>query len=115
MIFDAAETSPRIFGFDKTIFGNKKIQRQSCQSKSMTHFPGVFRVAKKGYFISSIAIYDYMNSPGGDWAIISIDGAITRAKILHKSRGRYVIVEDSKEGKYVNRVIDAEDIMQVEK
>jgi hypothetical protein len=56
-----------------------------------------------------------MNSPDGDWAIISIDGAITRAKILHKSRGRYVIVEDSKEGKYVNRVIDAEDIMQVEK
>jgi hypothetical protein len=78
-------------------------------------FPCVFRVAKKGYFISSIAIYDYMNSPDGDWAIISIDGAITRAKILHKSRGRYVIVEDSKEGKYVNRVIDAEDIMQVEK
>jgi hypothetical protein len=56
-----------------------------------------------------------MNSSGGDWAIISIDGAITRAKIQHKSRGRYVIIEDSKEGKYVNRVIDAEDIMQVEK
>jgi hypothetical protein len=56
-----------------------------------------------------------MDFPGGDWAIISVDGAITRAKIVHKSRGRYVIVEDSKGGKYVNRVIDAGDIMQVEK
>jgi hypothetical protein len=48
-------------------------------------------------------------------AIISIDGAITRAKIVHKNWGRYVIVEDSKGGKYVNKVIDAGDIMQVEK
>jgi hypothetical protein len=51
----------------------------------------------------------------GDWAIISIDGVITRAKIMHKSRGKYIIVDDSKDGKYLNRVIDAEDIMQVEK
>jgi hypothetical protein len=56
-----------------------------------------------------------MSSPNGDWAIVSIDGAITRVKIVHKSRGRYVIVEDSKDGKYLNRVIDAGDIMQVEK
>ena len=45
--------------------------------------------------------------PSGDWAIISIDGVITRAKIIHKSRGRYAIVEDSKDGKYINRIIDA--------
>jgi hypothetical protein len=56
-----------------------------------------------------------MDYPDGDWAIISIDGSVTRAKIVHKSRGRYVIVADSKEGKYVNRVIDAGDIIQVEK
>ena len=53
--------------------------------------------------------------PDGDWAVISIDGAITRAKIIHKSRGRYAIIEDSKDGKYVNRIIDAGDIIQVEK
>lgn len=56
-----------------------------------------------------------MDIPSGDWAIISIDGVITRAKIVHKSRGEYMIVEDSKDGKYVDRVIDAGDIMQVEK
>ncbi len=56
-----------------------------------------------------------MDLPSGDWAIISIDGTITRAKIVHKSRGKYVIVEDSKDGKYFNRVIDAGDVMQVEK
>jgi len=41
--------------------------------------------------------------PSEDWAIISIDGVITRAKIMHKSRGKYIIVEDSKDGKYINR------------
>ena len=56
-----------------------------------------------------------MDFPHGDWAIVSIDGLITRVKIVHKSRGRYVIVEDSKDGKYINRVIDAGDILQVEK
>ena len=56
-----------------------------------------------------------MDPPSGDWAIISIDGAVTRAKIVHKSRGKYMIVEDSKDVKYLNRVIDAGDIMQVEK
>jgi hypothetical protein len=40
---------------------------------------------------------------------------LQRAKIMHKNRGKYVIVEDSKDGKYINRVIDAGDIMQVEK
>jgi hypothetical protein len=56
-----------------------------------------------------------MDFPHGDWAIVSIDGAITRVRIVHKSRGRYVIVEDSKDGKYISRVIDAGDILQVEK
>jgi hypothetical protein len=56
-----------------------------------------------------------MDFSTGDWAIISIDGAVIRVKIVHKSRGKYAIVADSKEGKYVNRVIDAEDIIQVEK
>jgi hypothetical protein len=56
-----------------------------------------------------------MDLPSGDWAIISIDGVVTRVKIVHKSRGKYMIVEDSKDGKYANRVIDAGDIMQIEK
>jgi hypothetical protein len=51
----------------------------------------------------------------GDWAIISIDDVITRAKIVHNSRGKYNIVEDSKDDKYVNRVIDAGHVIHVEK
>jgi hypothetical protein len=39
-----------------------------------------------------------MEPASGDWAIISIDGVVTRSKIMHKSRGKYTIVEDSKDG-----------------
>jgi hypothetical protein len=39
--------------------------------------------------------------------------AITRVKIVHRSRGKYRIVEDTKTGRYVNRIIDASDVMHV--
>ena len=53
--------------------------------------------------------------PSGDWAIISIDGVITRAKIMHKSRGKYKIIDDTKNGMYIEKIVDASDIIQVEK
>jgi hypothetical protein len=51
----------------------------------------------------------------GDWGIVSLDGTIVRAKIIHKSRGKYKIVEDTKNGIYVDKIVDASDIIQVEK
>jgi hypothetical protein len=50
--------------------------------------------------------------------IISFDGGIVRAKFIHKSRGRFRIVDDNKDGKYIDRIVDAGDtgdIIQVEK
>lgn len=37
-----------------------------------------------------------MDLPSGDWAIISIDCVITRAKIVHRSGGKNLIVEVQK-------------------
>ena len=51
----------------------------------------------------------------GDWCIVSLDGTIIRAKIIHNSRGKYKIVEDTKDGIYVDKIVDASDIIQVEK
>ena len=34
----------------------------------------------------------------GDWCIISLDGGIFRAKLIHKSRGKFRIVDDNKNG-----------------
>jgi hypothetical protein len=55
------------------------------------------------------------NLTKGDWCIISFDGGIVRAKLIHKSRGRFRIVDDNKDGKYIDRIVDAGDIIQVEK
>jgi hypothetical protein len=54
------------------------------------------------------------NMTKGDWSIISFDGGIVRAKLIHKSRGRFSIVDDNKDGKYIGRIVDAGDIIQVE-
>jgi hypothetical protein len=51
----------------------------------------------------------------GDWCIVSLDGEIIRVKIMHKSRGKYEIIDDTKNGIHVKKIIDASDIIQVEK
>jgi hypothetical protein len=51
----------------------------------------------------------------GDWCIVSLDGTITRVKITHKSRGKYKVLEDTKNGIYIDKLVDASDIIQVEK
>jgi hypothetical protein len=34
----------------------------------------------------------------------NIDGVVTRTKIVHKCRGKFRIVDDTKDGKYINRM-----------
>jgi hypothetical protein len=51
----------------------------------------------------------------GDWCIVSLDGTIIRVKITHKSRGKYKILDDTKNGIYIDKLVDASDIIQVEK
>ena len=45
----------------------------------------------------------------GDWCIVSLDGGIIRVKIMHKSRGKYKIIDDTKNGMYIEKIIDASD------
>jgi hypothetical protein len=56
-----------------------------------------------------------MNEEKGDWCIVVLDGVEVRAKIVHKGRGKYRIIEDNKDGKYLTTIVDAEDIIRVEK
>ena len=51
----------------------------------------------------------------GDWSVVSLDGAIIRVKISHTSRGKYKIIEDTKNGMYIDKIVDASDIVQIEK
>jgi PPOX class probable F420-dependent enzyme len=46
------------------------------------------------------------------WCILFVDGTKVDAKIIHKGRGRFKIVEDKYKGKYVNKVVDASDIIR---
>lgn len=32
----------------------------------------------------------------------NIDGVVTRTKVVHKNSGKYIIVDDTKDGKYIN-------------
>ncbi len=43
------------------------------------------------------------------WCHVSVDGKATKAKILHKGRGRFEIVE-TQDGKHVGRTIDASEV-----
>jgi len=41
------------------------------------------------------------------WSVIFIGTLKIDAKIIHKGRGKFKIVEDKYKGKYVNKIVDA--------
>ena len=45
------------------------------------------------------------------WCLLFIDGATVEAKIFHKGRGKFKIVNDKYGGIYINKIVDASDIV----
>ena len=47
------------------------------------------------------------------WCVLSInEGEKIEAKIIHKGRGKFKILEDKYGGKYINKIVDASDIIR---
>jgi hypothetical protein len=44
------------------------------------------------------------------WCTLLINGSKVRAKVKHVGSGKYRIVEDKDDGKYIGTVVDASDI-----
>ena len=54
--------------------------------------------------------YNDNSDSDSSWCNLLIDGSNVRAKIKHVGSGKYRIIEDKNDGKYVGRVVDASDI-----
>jgi hypothetical protein len=46
------------------------------------------------------------------WAVLSIDSLKIETKIMHKGRGRFIILEDNYRGKYIGKIVDASDVIR---
>jgi hypothetical protein len=46
------------------------------------------------------------------WAVLYIDSIKIEAKIMHKGRGRFKILEDNYRGKYIGKIVDASDVIR---
>jgi hypothetical protein len=46
------------------------------------------------------------------WCVLSIDGLGIEAKIIHKGRGKFKILEDNYKGKYIGKIVDASDVIR---
>jgi len=46
------------------------------------------------------------------WAIVSIDGLEIDAKIIHRGRGEFEILEDNYSGNYIGELVDASDVIR---
>jgi hypothetical protein len=46
------------------------------------------------------------------WSVLSIDGLEIDAKIIHKGRGKFRILEDNYRGKYTGNIVDASDVIR---
>ena len=45
------------------------------------------------------------------WAVLSLDEFKIEAKIIHKGRGKFEILEDKYRGKYIGNIVDASDVI----
>jgi hypothetical protein len=45
------------------------------------------------------------------WCLIEIDRGQVNARIMHIGRGRFKVIEDKSDNTFVNRIIDASDII----
>jgi hypothetical protein len=46
------------------------------------------------------------------WCFLLIDGTKFEAKIVHKGRGKFKILDDEYGGKYNNKIVDASDVIR---
>ena len=46
------------------------------------------------------------------WCFLLIDGTRFEAKIVHKGRGKFKILNDEYSGKYNNKIVDASDVIR---
>ena len=46
------------------------------------------------------------------WSVLSIDRLRIEAKIIHKRGGKFEILEDNCEGKYIGIIVDASDVIR---
>jgi hypothetical protein len=51
-----------------------------------------------------------MSYNDSSWCNLLINGSNVRAKVKHVGSGKYRIIEDNGDGKYVGKVVDASDI-----
>jgi hypothetical protein len=46
------------------------------------------------------------------WSVLSIERLRIEAKIIHKRRGKFEILEDNCEGKYIGIIVDPSDVIR---
>ena len=69
----------------------------------------------KSYFIldnSSNDDFSTIKEKYSCWSVLFIDGLEIEAKIIHKGRGKFKIVEDNYNAKYVGKIVDASDVIR---
>jgi hypothetical protein len=54
--------------------------------------------------------YNDNSDSDSSWCNLLFDGSNVRAKVKHVGSGKYRIIEDKGDGKYVGTVVDASDI-----
>ena len=45
------------------------------------------------------------------WCLVSINELTINAKIVHKGRGKFKILNDEYGGRYIDKIVDASDIV----
>ena len=48
------------------------------------------------------------------WCVVDIEGKIFRARVIHVGRGRFLVIEDNQDSDFVDKIVDASNILGCE-
>jgi hypothetical protein len=74
---------------------------------------GFFKVTNDFGIIPSSTMISKEEKMYSCWCFLFVDeGVKIEAKIVHKGRGKFKILEDKCIGKYINKIVDASDVIR---
>ena len=83
-------------------------KRKLITNNDTTYFDKCYLIQYNNNYKDSSTIMEKYSC----WSVLFIGGLVIEAKIIHKVRGKFKIIEDNYKSKYVNKIVDASDVVQ---
>src|SRR6266487_4190488 len=95
--------------FGKSIVG--MLKRKFVANITNSYIRGSLKVTNNDFSILATATTKE-EEEHSCWCFLCVDQVTLEAKIVHKGRGKFKILNDEYGGRYINKIVDASDVIR---